>query len=80
MIRELAPGVVVCGPGPMVERRREPQGERWCFQCRRRVDFDFVVRVEVEPSYWGPDASVECRPAGHIDGDLFPGRSREWDA
>jgi hypothetical protein len=31
-----------------------------------------------EPSYYGPYPLVvgEC---GHTDGDLFPGRVRQWD-
>jgi hypothetical protein len=29
-------------------------------------------------SYYGPHASIECEH-GHSDGDIFPGRIREWD-
>jgi hypothetical protein len=70
--------VYVCGPR-MKEVRRESVGERWCFVCRKRREFAFVVMDTVEMSYWGPTASVECVDRGHSDGDLFPGRCREWE-
>lgn len=65
--------------GPrLVEIVREAEGVRWCFVCRKRRNFEFVVKTPAEPSYYGPSASVvgEC---GHVDGDLFPGRTREWE-
>lgn len=56
----------------------EPDGEtRWCFICRERVEFRFIVEAPKEPSYWPPFASIQC-VSGHTDGDLFPGRGREW--
>lgn len=75
-------GVIVCGPGPMKVVYREPHGEGhlWCFQCRKRVPFEFIVRRSTaEMDWYGPSPSVECA-AGHKDGDLFPGRVREWDS
>jgi hypothetical protein len=64
------------GP-PMEEVHRESVGVRWCFVCRKRRSFDYVVKAPTEPSYYGPSPSIvgEC---GHLDGDLFPGRYREW--
>ena len=65
--------------GPtMTEAHRERVGQRWCFVCRKRRRFDLIVKVPVEPSYYGPSPSIvgECR---HVDGDLFPGRIREWE-
>lgn len=57
----------------------KPNGEqRWCFTCRQRVEFRFVVEAPKEPSYWGALPSIQC-VNGHTDGDLFPGRVREWD-
>ena len=67
----------ICFGPEMAEVRREPDGERWCFVCRKRRRFDFVVRAPVEPSYYGPNPFIECEK-GHEDGDLFPGRYREW--
>lgn len=74
-------GVVgtICRPGAMREVVRRPDGEaRWCFRCRARREFFFVVRSEVEISYYGPHPSIRCSE-GHLDGDLFPGRVREWE-
>lgn len=64
--------------GPATEEvTRKPDGEHWCFVCRKRRRFDFVVRAPIEPSYYGPNPSIVCE-LGHTDGDLFPGRFREW--
>lgn len=50
---------------------------RWCFVCRKHVEFRFTVEAPKEQSYWGPVPSIQC-VHGHTDGDLFPGRAREW--
>jgi hypothetical protein len=64
-------------PTRVVSQR--PDGERWCFQCRKRVPFTLTIHTPVDVgSYYGPHASIECE-RGHDDGDLFPGRSREWE-
>ena len=66
-------------PGPMKTIVEKPDGEsRWCFRCRKKTTFRFLVRGTVEPSYYEPTPSIQCE-AGHSDGDLFPGRIREWD-
>ena len=72
-------GVVICRPGRFEEIRREEIGERWCFLCRKRRMFVYVVVREVEPSYYDPRPSVECVDEGHVDGDCFPGWTREWE-
>lgn len=54
-------------------------GERWCFYCRKRIEFVLRVHLPDDPmSYYGPHASIKCEQ-GHHDGDLFPGRTREWE-
>jgi hypothetical protein len=59
--------------------REEPWGKRWCFYCRKRVTFTKRIHAPTDPmSYYGPHVSVKCDPAGHHDGDLFPGSWREW--
>jgi hypothetical protein len=68
----------VCGEA-MQEVRRQPDGDRWCFTCRQRRAFAFVVTAPVGPSYYGPNCAVKCETCGTSDGDLFPGRYREWD-
>jgi hypothetical protein len=65
-------------PTHVVSRRTLP-GQRWCFVCRKRVDFTMTIHAPDDPvSYYGPHASIECEH-GHSDGDIFPGRIREWD-
>lgn len=63
----------------MREVKREPDGkDRWCFRCRQVRAFEFVVSEPVGPSYYGPRFYVECGTCHATDGDLFPGRTREW--
>lgn len=72
-------GAVVCRE-EMREVRREPNGEpRWCFMCRTVQPFVFVVTAPVGPSYYGPNPSIQCAACAANDGDLFPGREREWE-
>jgi hypothetical protein len=53
-------------------------GERWCFDCRKRVPFMVTVHAPDDlMSYYGPHAVVACGPQGHVDGDCFPGTHRE---
>ena len=54
-------------------------GDRWCFVCRKRVPFTDECWATIEPSYYDPQWQRRC-PRGHIDGDLFPGYSREWSS
>lgn len=64
----------ICGTA-MTEHSRRSEGERWCFHCRKRHEFWWVVMVPDGLSYYGPSA--------HMDGitpqctDLFPGSYRE---
>lgn len=72
---DISPGLVICGTN-MVEISRESWGIRWCFHCRKRHEFDFVVTAPNGPSYYGPNPSIrgpkrECT-------DVFPGCEREW--
>lgn len=60
-------------------RSETDAGERWCFDCRKRRQFTKRVHVPVdELSYYGPHITMACEK-GHEDGDLFPGRVREWE-
>lgn len=59
---------------------RKPHGKpRHCFHCRKTGEFLYVVEAPVGLSYYGPTPRVECATCGTIDGDLFPGRGREWE-
>lgn len=61
-----------------VHRQLHTEEPVWCFQCRKRRMFYRVVMLTVEPSNYGPYVSIRCE-RGHVDGDLFPGRTREYD-
>ena len=72
-------GVVICRE-EMRETVREQDGmERWCFCCRAKRVFEFVVSSPVGISYYGPNAYIECVTCRTTDGDMFPGRYREWE-
>lgn len=63
----------------MEEVKRESLSIRWCFACRTRQEFWFIVTAPIEPSYYGPNVDVKCGHCNTSDGDCFPGRYREWD-
>ena len=64
---------------PMEEISRRSLGEKYCFVCRRRRDFEHVISAPVGLSYYGPTTQIECTHCGKIDGDVFPGHSREQE-
>lgn len=70
--------IIICGE-EMREVRRENNGERWCFHCRKRREFLYIVDAPVGMSYYGPTPRIECGTCKAIDGDLFPGTEREWE-
>jgi hypothetical protein len=71
-------GGVVCGT-KMKEGSRRSEGVRWCFCCRKRVEFHYIVMVPDGESWYGPYPEIKCSGCNQIDGDLFPGRTREWE-
>ena len=72
--------VVHISYGPETEEIvRRSEGEKWCFCCRKRREFFYVVTAPIEPSYYGPDPDVKCGTCNSSDSDLFPGRIREWE-
>ncbi len=68
----------ICWTEPHEEVSRRPDGVRYCFVCRKRCGFDLLVSAPVEPSYYGPMTRIECTVCKTADGDVFPGRTREW--
>lgn len=69
------------GPGPVVEARRESIGVRWCFGCRKRLEYELVVyRYDCDPleDWYGPWRAYECTVC-HEDHLLFPGYERVWE-
>lgn len=72
-------GLTICYGPPMKRIKDEPDGERWCFRCRKVREFRFTVDAPTEPSYYGAHPAVRCGHCGTVDGDCFPGRFREWE-
>ena len=76
--------VIICRGPKMTEFKRWDEGVHWCFTCRKRVQFWQIVRkasnedAEASLGFWSYTRGIECE-RGHPDGDLFPGRTREWD-
>lgn len=68
----------ICRGPALEEIHREFVGERWCFICRKRVEFLYIVTAPVEPSYYDPNPSIRCA-SGHTDGDIGFGGCREWN-
>lgn len=65
--------------------RRLERDDQWCFSCRSPQRFDRVVMAPIQPddpedwSYYGPYTEIRCCHCGTLDGDCFPGTSREWE-
>lgn len=78
---EIGGDIIHINHGPsMVEVVNRRDGEpRWCFVCRKRTEFRYIVTAPSEPSYYGPNADIKCGRCNTSDGDLFPGNSREWE-
>ncbi len=69
----------ICGE-PLKEVMRRTDGDiRHCFHCRVKRRFEYVVMSPVGLSYYGPTPGIECATCHKADGDLFPGREREWE-
>lgn len=68
----------ICRPGKTEVIKTTPREIKWCFVCRKCVEFTDYLIAEIEPLYYDPWWRRTC-PRGHDDGDLFPGRYREYD-
>lgn len=75
---DLGDNISICGVDEE-EVRREPWGDgpRWCFHCRKRHDFWWVVYAPKGLSWYGPRAAIEGEKYDCTD--LFPGWEREWE-
>jgi hypothetical protein len=71
--------LTICRPRDWVVYRREDLDERWCFVCRKRRMFEFTLSGETGESWYGPNPAVKCTTCHTTDGDLSPGRNREWE-
>ena len=62
-------------PGPSAVIKTEDAGERWCFQCRKRLPHTWELLddpPERQPSYYEPVWSCKCPRCGQ-DHTRFPG-------
>jgi hypothetical protein len=71
--------VTICRGSAHREVKRKSEGVKWCFVCRERREFFFIMTAPIEPDWYGPHFYVKCETCGVDDADLFPGREREWD-
>ncbi len=66
--------------GPAMEEiKRTSEGIKWCFHCRKRNEFFYIVTAPVAPSYYGPNFYIRCGGCNTSDGDMFPGHERIWE-
>ena len=76
--------VTICRGPEMHEVKRWDEGIHWCFVCRKRVQFWQIVKAPSMEDliawmgFYSHSRTIECE-RGHLNGDLFPGRWREWD-
>ena len=66
-------------PGPSIVIKTEDAGERWCFQCRKRLPHTWVLLddpPERQPSYYEPVWVCRCSGCGE-DHTRFPGMGCE---
>jgi hypothetical protein len=66
----------ICGTR-VVEHSRRSEGIKWCFHCRTRHEFWWVVMVPDGLSYYGPH--VEIQGIKDDCTEMFPGWTRELD-
>ena len=69
--------VHICWTAPQRTLATRSAEVRWCFACRKRVEFTDTCTADVGPSYYEPNWTRRC-PRGHVDGDVGFGRAREW--
>lgn len=87
-IEQISPNVIVCRGPEMEEASRASMGVRWCFKCRKRAEFSWVVlspvidwddEASIAAAMWGPIAHSECGNCGRHAGELFPGWEYKWE-
>lgn len=82
--------VVICRGPEMKERSRTSMGVKWCFRCRGRHEFHWIVmgadmiydeNGEVSPLMYmaEPYAHSECGNCKQRGGELFPGWGYAWE-
>lgn len=91
MTTKLPLSVILCGTGLTYrEKHRDPMGVKWCFKCRGRHEFDWVVEAAdmiydddgtISPLMYmaEPIAFSECGGCKQRNGQLFPGWTYRWE-
>lgn len=79
--------VVICRGPELEESSRESMGIKWCFACRTRAEFEWVVKspvidwndeASIAAAMWGPVIFAECGNCHRRDTQLFPGWEYKW--
>ena len=63
-IEQLGNRVTICYGPTMEETSRNPMGVKWCFKCRSRNEFDWVVMSPVID--WNDEASIYAAGARQL--------------
>jgi len=80
--------VVICHGPQMEETSRNSMGVKWCFKCRKRAEFAWIVmspvidwndEASISAAAWGPTAYSECGNCKQHGGELFPGWTYRWE-
>lgn len=80
--------VVICHGPQMEKTSRDPMGVKWCFKCRKRAEFAWIVlspvidwndEASIAAAMWGPTAFSECGNCKRHGGELFPGWTYRWE-
>lgn len=50
----------------------------YCFHCRKDTAHLQTLVETAAATYWGPKIQVNCGECGAVDGDIFPGRERNY--
>lgn len=59
-------------PGPSKVLAEQPDGERWCFACRKRLPHTYQLLGDAEPGWYEPIWVRTCSSCGG-DHTTFPG-------
>lgn len=65
-------------PVQSVEVWRVQHRTAFCFHCRKDTTHFQTLVEKTTPTYWGPTSKVVCGDCGSIDGDIFPGKDRNY--
>lgn len=79
--------ISICHGPVMEETSRDDMGVKWCFKCRGRHEFEWVIlspvidwndESSVYAAMWGQIAHSECNGCHKHAGELFPCRDYQF--